>query len=161
MAEAEPNLAKRDRTLLERLYPFQACHKVKAGPLQQYDGFDLPITYVRGHAETNDLRELCRLIHQLRLMGVTIGTSLHNVRDSWYGVVPCADYNECPKCKNHLHLDECAPDMEWLFQTESRLVHQLIKQIKLEAIRHAGPKVVVAAWSAHILEIRYSQSPSY
>ena len=146
MAEAEPNLAKRDRILLERLYAFQACHKVKAGPLQQYDGFDLLITYLRGHTETND-RELCRLIHQLRLMAVTIGTSLHNIRDSWYCVVPCADYNECPfadctKCKNHLNPDECAPDMEWLFQTESRLVHQLIKQIKFEPIRHAGPKAI-------------------
>ena len=142
MVEAEPNLAQRDRTLLERLYAFQACHKVKAGPLQQYDGFDLLITYLRGHTETNDLRELCRLIHQLRLIGVTIGTSLHNVRDSWYCVVPCADYNGCPfadctKCKNHLNPDEFAPDMEWLFQTESRLVHQLIKQIKFEPIRHA------------------------
>ena len=148
MGEAEPNLAKRDRTLLERLYAFQACHKVKAGPLQQYDGFDLLITYLRGHTETNDLRELCRLIHQLRLMGVTIGTSLHNARDSWHGVVPCTDYNECPfadceKCKNCLNPDECAPNMEWFFQTESRLVHQLIKQIKLEPIRHVGPKAML------------------
>ena len=148
MAEAEPNLAPRDRTLLERLYAFQACHKVMAGPLQQYDGFDLLITYLRGHAETCDLRELCRLIHQLRLMGVTIGTSLHNVRDSWYGGVPSVDYNECPfadctKCKNRLNPDdECGPDMEWLFQTESRLVHQLIKQIQLEPLRHAGPKAI-------------------
>ena len=147
MAEAEPNLAKRYRTLLERLYAFQACHKVKAGPFQQYDRFDLLITYLRGHTETNDLLEPCRLIQQLRLMGVTIGTSLHNVCNSWYGGVPGADYNECPfadctKCKNHLNANECAPDMGWLFETEARLVHQLIKQIKLEPIRQAGPKAI-------------------